>query len=89
MDKITPDNVKLKDWISVGLLDAVVCHIYTNEPNKFEVVYLDRKNLAINEDVQYKDGVWTFVYDGPGGGYADKSSALGEFVSILRAGRWR
>ena len=89
MSEITPENVKLRNWISVGMNDAVVCHIYKNEPGKIEVVYLDRRNRAINEDVHYKDGKWTFVYDGPNGGYADNYSRLGEFVSILRAGRWR
>ncbi len=89
MDNVTPPNVKLKDWISVGLIDAVVCHIYADEPNKVEVVYLDNKNHAINEDVQYKDGIWTFIYDDPCGGDAVSSSARGEFVSILRAGRWK
>lgn len=89
MSKITPKNVKLKDWITVGVNNAVVYHINEKESNKIKVVYLDGKNRAINEDVIYKDGEWTFVYDGPNGGYADNYSRLGEFVSILRAGRWR
>lgn len=89
MSKITPENVKIEDWISVGMVDAVVCNIYEDKPGIIEIVYLDRKNQAINEDVCYKDGNWTFVYDGPNGGYADNYSRLGRFVSILRAGRWR
>jgi hypothetical protein len=89
MSDITPENVKLRDWISVGMNNAVLCHIYENEPGKIEVVYLDRRNRAINEDVHYKVGKWTFVYDGLNGGYADNYSRLGEFVAILRAGRWR
>lgn len=88
MSKITPENVKPKDWISIGVRDAVVCRIYENEPNKIEVVYLDR-NRAINEDAHFKDNNWTFVHDGPCGGYADNYSRLAEFVSILRSGRWR
>jgi len=86
MSKITPENIKLKDWIRVGARDAVVCHIYEDEPNKIEIVYLDR-NRAINEDAQFSNGEWTFVYDGPGGGYADNIPRLYEFVRVLRAGR--
>lgn len=87
-DKITPNNVKLRDWISVGVRDAVVCHLYVNEPDKVEVIYLDR-NRAIAEDAHYVDEKWSFVFKEPCGIYADNSSRLGEFVSILRAGRWR
>jgi len=64
MSNISPDNIKLKDWISVGRRDCVVCHIYENESNKVEVVYLDR-DRAINEDVHFVDGKWSFVYNDP------------------------
>lgn len=83
-----PEKLKLKDWISIGSRDAVVCKIYEDEPNKIEVVYLDR-NRSINDDAHFKDGKWTFVYDGPSGGYADNNSRLAGFISILRAGRWK
>ena len=76
---------KLLDIIN----DQRLYKYFRNEYGKIKVVYLDRKNKAIYEDVHYKDGKWTFVYDGPNGGYADNYSRLGEFVSILRAGRWR
>lgn len=88
MDKITPENVKPKDWITVGVRDSVVCRVYEDEPNKVEVVYLDR-NRPINEDAHYIDNGWTFVYDGPCGGYADQYPRLADFVAILKAGRWR
>lgn len=84
---ITPENVKLKDWISIGIRDAVVCHIYENDSNKVEIVYIDDRNRAINEDAHYLDGKWSFVYDGPCGGYADNNQWLGEYVRILRGGR--
>jgi len=83
---MTPENIKPKDWIMIGYRDAVVCKIYENEPDKIEVVYLDR-NRAINEDAHFLDGKWTFVYDGPCGGYADNYPRLAEYVAILRAGR--
>jgi hypothetical protein len=89
MSKITPENVKLRDWISVGIHDAVVCHVYENEPGKIEGVYLDRRNRAINEDVYFANGKWAFVDDGPYGGYADNYSRLGEFVSVLRSKKLR
>lgn len=89
MSIVTPENVKLKDWISVGFKDAVVCRIYENELGKIEVVYLDDRNRAINEDVHYKDGKWKFLFDGPNGGYADNYPRLRDFVSILRVGRYR
>ena len=85
---MTPENIKPKDWIMIGYRDAVVCKIYENEPDKIEVVYLDR-NRAINEDAHFVDGKWTFVYDGPCGGYADNYPRLADYVAILRAGRWK
>lgn len=84
---ITPENVKLKDWIRVGERDGVISKIYESENNKFEFVYLDR-NRAINEDIYYVDGEWKFFYSGPCGGYADDNPRLAEYVSILRAGQW-
>lgn len=88
-----PENVKPKDWITIGSRDAVVCRTYEKEPNKIdvviEVVYLDDRNRAINEDAHFKDGEWTLVIKEPCGGYADKYSRLADYVSILRSGRWR
>jgi hypothetical protein len=82
MSAITPENVKLRDWISVGSNDAIVCHINENEPGKIEVVYLDYRNRAINRDAQYVDGQWTFVYNAPDGGYADNYSSV---MSIIKS----
>jgi hypothetical protein len=89
MSTVTPENVKLKDWIHVGFRDAVVCKIYDKELSKIEVVYLDDRNRAINEDVHFKDGKWKFLIDGPNGGYADGYPRLRTFVSILRVGRYK
>jgi hypothetical protein len=89
MSIVTPQNVKLKDWISIGFKEAIVCQIYENELDKIEVVYLDDRNRAINEDVHYKDGKWKFLNDGPNGGYADDFLRLKNFVSVLRVGRYR
>jgi hypothetical protein len=86
MKIVTPENVKLNDWITVGKKDAIVCFIYENESNRIEVVYMEGYK-AINEDVHYVDGKWTFVYEGPAGGYADNNGTLISYVRKLRAGR--
>ncbi len=87
MKKDNPENVQPKDWITIGVRKAVVCKKYENEPNRIEIVYLDR-NRAINEYARFIDGNWTFENEDSCGGYADNSTRLGEFVRILRAGRW-
>lgn len=85
-------DVKLGEWITVGSgsgKDAVVCHINTNpELGDIEVVYLDDRDRAINEDVIWKEDHWEFKYSGPCGGYADKYSRLSDYVSKLRRGRY-
>jgi len=87
MNQLTPQDIRLKDWITVGAKDAIVCRIYENKTNTVEIVYLDR-DRAINEDVHFVNGQWTFVNDGPCGGYADNSPGFAEFISKLRAGRY-
>ena len=79
-------QVKPGDWITIGLINAVVCNVYKDNPNIVEVVYLD-KNKAINDDVRYSSNGWEFRYPKPSGGYADKYSRLNPYVSILRSGR--
>ncbi|MCU7974894.1 hypothetical protein L5M43_06320 [Shewanella sp. SW36] len=65
---------------------AVVCNVYTEtEPLEIEVVYLDTKNRAINEDMFWNGEEWKFKIDGPNGGYADNYERLAVFVSQLRA----
>jgi hypothetical protein len=86
---ITPDNVKLKDWISIGNVDAVVCRINIGNTTKIEVVYLDIRERAIVEEVYFEEDRWHFVNDGPNGGYADNYPWFSEYVSFLRRGRWR
>ena len=73
--------VKPGDWITFGsaLLpkDAVVCKVYQDASwADIEVVYLDNRDRAINEDVVWKDGKWQFKNQGASGGYADKYERL-------------
>ena len=73
------------EWISIGNISAVISKIYDN--SNAEVVYLDDRNQAINEDAVLVNNSWKFKYEGVSGGYADKNSRLREFVGILRRGR--
>lgn len=81
-------HVSPRDWVSVGLVnvDAVVVQVYAD--GTAEVVYLDDRNRAINEDVKWTGQRWIFAKDGPCGGYASKYDRLREYVSQLRRGRW-
>lgn len=81
-------QVQLKDWITVGTRKAVVSKIYEDSTDKIEIVYLDDRNRAINEDAFFEDGKWHFVEAGPNGGYADNIPRLAEYVRKLKAGRW-
>ncbi|KEO73674.1 hypothetical protein [Anditalea andensis] len=87
MNKV-PDNIKPKDWIYIGSQHVVVCKIYEDYPDKIEIIYLNDRNQAINEDAHYIGGKWTFAHEGPCGGNADNYPRLAEYVRILRAGRW-
>jgi hypothetical protein len=82
-------NISPGDWISIGkdlsLKDAVVC---TVRDDSIEVVYLDNRNQATNEDMIWKDGKWKFKISGPCGGYADKYPRLSTYVAKLRRGRY-
>ena len=74
-------------WITIGKpghTDAVVCAV---EVDTCEVVYLDERNRALNEDVKWVDDHWEFALQGPVAGYADKYDRLRQYVSILRTGR--
>lgn len=80
------------NWVTVGpnrAVKAVVCRVYDGVgiTGKIEVVYLDSKNQAINEDVKWMDGHWDFCMSS--GGYADNYSRLQRFVQILREGSTR
>jgi hypothetical protein len=82
-------EVKKKDVIFKGewpekVLKLVVCRVYDEQ--NIEVVYLDYRNRAINEDMVLKDGKWEFKISGPCGGYADNYPRLSEYVKILRNG---
>jgi hypothetical protein len=56
------------------------------DADHLEVVYLDDRDRAINEDVRRSGGGWEFAVSGPCGGYADKYDRLREYVGILRRG---
>lgn len=62
---------------------AIVCQIY--DPNNIEVVYLDDRDHAINEDMILRNGKWEFKHEGPCGGYADNYPRLSNYVSMLRS----
>jgi len=84
-------TVRPGDWITFGsgvlLKKAVVCTVYQNTSlADIEVVYLDDRDRAINEDMVWKDGKWQFKQPGPCGGYADQYDRLKGYVSQLRRG---
>lgn len=86
-------DVNPGEWVQIGRkkeVDAVISAIYeqlsANEGN-IEVVYLDRINRAVNEDLKWTGSNWEFAKKGLGGCYADKHPRLALFVSILRSGR--
>ena len=83
-------NIKPHDWITIGTRHAVVSNIIEESDDKIkvEIVYLDDKNKAINENVIWKNNKWEFEYNTPTGGYADKYTRLNEFVGQLRRGRY-
>ena len=69
-------------WIKIGKKDAVVCNVHADH---IEVVYLDDRNRAMNEDVSWDGNQWTFKHSGPSGGRADKYPRLYPYLSILRS----
>ncbi len=95
-EKVKKPKVNPCDWITIGKgtglidkLDAVVCQVHDDSDYAdIEVVYLDDRNRAINEDVIWDQSHWEFKNQGPCGGYADRYSRLAEFVAILRRGRY-
>lgn len=85
-------TVKPGDWITFGNRlfpkSAVVCSVHQGAPlGEIEVVYLDDRDRAINEEMIWKDNQWEFKHSGLNGGYADKSDRLRSFVSQLRISR--
>ena len=81
--------VKCFAWIRIGSVNAIVSTIYAHRPGEIEVVYLDERDRAINEDAVWRDDGWHFLIPGVCGGYADNYSRLASFVSELRSGRKR
>jgi hypothetical protein len=78
------------DWLRIGDSGkaAVVCQVHANPMGAdVEVIYLDDRDRAINEDVIWDGIKWQFKHPGPCGGYADRYSRLASFVAILRSGR--
>jgi len=76
-------EVSSGQWIKIGKRDAVVCNVHADH---IEVVYLDERNRATNEDIAWDGCQWTFKRPGPSGGQADKDPRLYEYLSILRRG---
>ena len=75
-------GIEPRQWVSVGergYVNAVVCGVHNDH---IEVVYLDDRNRAINEDVLWSGSYWEFKIEGPCGGYADKYSRLSDYVHI-------
>ena len=70
-------------WIKIDKSNAVVCNVHADH---IEVVYLDGRNRAINEDIVWDGSQWTFRRPGPSGSHADKYPRLYEYLSILRRG---
>jgi len=94
MEQQIKPKINRGDWIIIGDnrtgKSAVVCKIYGDKglsEDIIEVVYLDDRNRAINEDVIWKNNSWKFEKQGLGGGYADRYSRLNDCVAILRHGR--
>jgi hypothetical protein len=78
-------EVKPHDEVRIGIRRAVVCQVY--DQKRVEVVYLDDRDRAINEDAVWRSGKWDFEHSGPNGGYADKYDRLSAFVAQLRRPR--
>jgi hypothetical protein len=74
-----PPSVSRLDLITIRMhckatsKRAVVCSVPDSEA--VEVVYLDERNRAINEDVHWVEDRWEFVGAGPCGGYMRTRSA--------------
>lgn len=75
-------------WIVIGDGQrAVVCGPPSSDSaDHLEIVYLDGRDRAINEDVRWTGSGWDFVGT-PQPGYADRYDRLRERVSQLRLGR--
>ena len=76
-------------WIRIGARSnsgrsAVTCNV---RDDAVEVVYLNDKSEAINEDVRWSGESWEFASFGAVGGYADRYDRLRDYVAILRRGR--
>ena len=76
-----------RDWVTIepAGTPAVVSSIRAD--GRIEVVYLDGRDRAINEDLVWRGGSWRFAHEGVDGGYADKSARLQPYVEVLRRGR--
>lgn len=77
----------LGDWMTIGKLSAIVCNTYGDCPNRIEIIYIDRRNRAIAEDVVFIDGEWQFEKNSSGT-HADNSLPHQEYISLLKRGRF-
>ena len=73
--------------IDIGMTRAVVSLVYS-DPHAAradgEVVYIDERNRAINQDVIYNGERWEFANNDGSGGYADRYDRLQSFVALIR-----
>ena len=86
-------KVSPHDWLEIGekgIVKAVVCQVYEGlsaDGGHIEVVYLDRRDRAINADAKWNGTYWDFARDEPYGGYADEYPRLQPYVQTLRIGQ--
>jgi hypothetical protein len=71
-------------WIQIGATRAVACAVDKDLPNAIEVVYMDR-GMAVHEYAVWERDRWQFAASG--GGRADRSGRLRDYVAILKTGK--
>jgi hypothetical protein len=74
-------EVEPHDVIRIGIHRAVVCQVSSS--GYVEVVYLDDRERAINDDAIWDSDKWRFKNSGPTGGYSGKYDRLSTFVTQL------
>ena len=78
-------EVQPHDEVTIDRQRAVVATVHG--PGEIEVVWLDYRHRAINEDAVWREGHWQFKRTSPGGGHADHIDRLADVVRQLRSFR--
>lgn len=78
----------IKDIIYIGQTKAIIVQFYNEEKTECEVVYMDHKGMAINEDAALNGEKWEFKIQKPCGGYADNNTRLSPFVQMLKSKKY-